>query len=979
MKAKKLLILNSLLGAALTLQAQDVRQGLVSYWPLDELSGDWFTTPDVAGGNDLMTDSTFIPADVVPGHRGNAFAFNPDFSTRLWHYTPPGEDTGLPVTMSPTWTMMCWVNATYPNGLSENDRRAISTSSGSTDDPLVNIGTHNGGGDSNVDLFVRNSGTQVNHAHGTLTAYDGTWHHVALVDAGGELRLYVDGELDSTIAYTRGPTPMTITSIGAVVRQVTEGAPPVAASIAALFRGMIDDVAMWERALSQAEIQDVVTNGIQTPVPAFAPEITAQPVGGTDLIAGDDFNLTVGVTGSRPLNFQWKKNGANVPGATGATLTLTGLTAADSGTYSVTVSNGGGSVTSDAVAISVGDWPAADIERSLIAFWPLDEVVGTKTPDLVSGYDMSLYNLSAADLQPGKFGKAFMFSADKSTGLSRVNNPGEDLPIYNQPDWSVSMWVKGPIQTDRRVFSEGSTGNNNPLFNIGTHNTAADATVDSYIRTDTGGTANHQHGTASVFDDAWHQLIYVQRTVAGVVSAKFYVDGVEDTIVPQPVYPLTLNTTSIGAILRSGYSAHYTGLIDEVAIWDRALSPEEITQLQTVTITDPPPRTQPLAINSFRADFPAVVQGQEILLRWDVSKDASQVTITPDVGDVTGITTAGAGSVAVSPDQSTTYTITVSRGVDTLAETTRVAVVDGVAPNWVLLDNFDTYAPGFLADAGDWLLDTRGRQILVETMDDNRVLRPSGADCAAFMNLYSHTLEENDTATLFFRFVTRGNPAADIRQIAGLTDVPLRGFGDSDDNVGPSVSVSNVATEWVMGARPAIGGALEYSPNALAADTLYSVWIDITNVPKDEIFYEDTFTVYLQKDGDAGRTLLFSGYLSDRDQTIIDPVLPLMAAQLDKLFVSSNSATESGWFDDFYLSAGGFNSTVPRPPGFTGTPEEVTLSIGLDGGQVTVSWDSGTLQSAPAVTGPWSDVAGANPPSIQVTPGSAAAFYRARQ
>ena len=91
------------------------------------------------------------------------------------------------------------------------------------------------------------------------------------------------------------------------------------------------------------------------------------------------------------------------------------------------------------------------------------------------------------------------------------------------------------------------------------------------------------------------------------------------------------------------------------------------------------------------------------------------------------------------------------------------------------------------------------------------------------MNLYSHTLEENDTATLFFRFVTRGNPAADIRQIAGLTDVPLRGFGDSDDNVGPSVSVSNVATEWVMGARPAIGGALEYSPNALAADTLYSV------------------------------------------------------------------------------------------------------------------------------------------------------------
>ncbi|MCP5522209.1 MAG: immunoglobulin domain-containing protein [Verrucomicrobiales bacterium] len=973
--------LAAVLTAGVAMQAQDVRKGLVSYWPLDELGQDFITFPDLVTGNDVQTDNTIF--STVPGKVGNAVAFDPDLTTRLWHLSLPGEDTGLPVTMAPTWTMMCWVNATYPVS-GETDRRVLSTSSSTNDDPLVNIGTDNAAdGHQAVELYVRNGGggSTVNHPVGTLTAYDGQWHHIALVDVGGELRLYVDGEFDSANTYTRGSTPSDITSIGAVVRQAA-GDPPyaVASSVAALFRGTVDEVAMWERALSQEEIQDVMNNGIQTPVPAFAPEITSQPAGATGLIIGDAWTLSVSASGSHPMTFQWKKDGVNLPGETASSLQLTGLAEADSGAYTVTITNAGGNVTSEGAEITVGDWEAPDINRSMIAYWPLDEVVGTKTPDLVSGYDMSLYNLSAADLQAGKYGQAFMFSATTSTALSRVNNPGEDLPIYNKPDFTVSMWVKGPVQNDRRVFSEGSTGNNNPLFNIGTHNASTDSTVDSYIRTDTGATANHQHGSLSVFDDTWHQLVYVQRTLGSAVSAKFYVDGAEDTIVPQPVYPLTLNDTSIGAVMRSGYSAHYTGLVDEVVVWERALSPDEIAILQTTTITDPPTRTQPLAINSFRADFPAVVKGQEIILRWDVSKDASQVSISPDVGDVTASTVAGAGSIAVTPAKGTTYTLTVSRGVDTLTETTRVAVVDGVSPDWVLLDNFDTYEAGYLVDSGDWFVDTRGREIQVELDGENRVFVPnsSGANAAGTMNLYTHTVVENETATLFFRLFTRGNPAADIRQIIGLTDKPLRDYGDSDDNVGPAISASNVSGDWVIGAVNGIGGTVAYDPTPLTADTLYSVWIDITNVPIDDLVYNDVYSVYIQKDGDAGRTLLFSGYLSDRDKTYVDAVLPLMSPVLDKLFVSSNSSTESGWFDDFYLSTNGVNATVPRAAGYTGAPPEVVMGIALVDGQVTISFEAGTLESAPAVDGPWTAVDGAAAPSHTVAPEGAASFYRVR-
>ena len=43
-----------------------------------------------------------------------------------------------------------------------------------------------------------------------------------------------------------------------------------------------------------------------------------------------------------------------------------------------------------------------------------------------------------------------------------------------------------------------------------------------------------------------------------------------------------------------------------------------------------------------------------------------------------------------------------------------------------------------------------------------------------------------------------------------------------------------------------------------------------------------------------------------------------------------------------------------------------------------MSWDGGTLESAPAVTGPWTPVSGATSP-FTAPAAEAARFYRARQ
>jgi len=56
--------------------------------------------------------------------------------------------------------------------------------------------------------------------------------------------------------------------------------------------------------------------------PASLPVITVQPQS-TNVMLGSVTTFTVAVTGTPPLTFQWKKNSANISGATSASLTLT--------------------------------------------------------------------------------------------------------------------------------------------------------------------------------------------------------------------------------------------------------------------------------------------------------------------------------------------------------------------------------------------------------------------------------------------------------------------------------------------------------------------------------------------------------------------------------------------------------------------------------------------------------------------------------
>ncbi|MCX6857813.1 MAG: hypothetical protein NTV80_23250 [Verrucomicrobia bacterium] len=155
---------------------------------------------------------------------------------------------------------------------------------------------------------------------------------------------------------------------------------------------------------------NVVTLNVVPP-----PVITKQPLGRTTN-EGTNVSFSVTATGSN-LSYRWKRGSTFIGGADKATLTLGGVGAQDIGSYSVVVSNGATSVTSDAVALGVNLWPVMN---------------DLNLPDAVIGQNYS-WQLSAVNA-PTKFSILGL-----PTGLTY--NPTTGL-ITGKPTVAKSFTVK---------------------------------------------------------------------------------------------------------------------------------------------------------------------------------------------------------------------------------------------------------------------------------------------------------------------------------------------------------------------------------------------------------------------------------------------------------------------------------------------------------------------------------------------------------
>src|SRR6266446_6057485 len=103
-----------------------------------------------------------------------------------------------------------------------------------------------------------------------------------------------------------------------------------------------------------------------------AHSITTQPANAT-VTVGQTAAFSVGAAGTAPLNYQWRKNSANISGATAASYTTPATTSGDNGAkFDVVVSNSAGSMTSGAATLTVSS--SATLQS--IAVTPASPTVG---------------------------------------------------------------------------------------------------------------------------------------------------------------------------------------------------------------------------------------------------------------------------------------------------------------------------------------------------------------------------------------------------------------------------------------------------------------------------------------------------------------------------------------------------------------------------------------------------------------------------
>jgi len=221
-----------------------VDEGLVSYWDFDHIAGK--TVEDRWGNN----DGTMVGnPQKVEGKIGNALEFDGD------NYVDCGNDASLNFSSTNSWTISAWINT-----VTTSDEGVFSRIDAAQDykgyelmivaNGQIATGLINAWSSSNS-LWVDTVGTGW---------ADENWHHIASTYDGSEnvdgMKIYVDGNSEALDIIQNGFTsgnsidPNKNAKIGARIN---------GAGITNEFNGTIDEVAIYNRALSEDEVEQNFT------------------------------------------------------------------------------------------------------------------------------------------------------------------------------------------------------------------------------------------------------------------------------------------------------------------------------------------------------------------------------------------------------------------------------------------------------------------------------------------------------------------------------------------------------------------------------------------------------------------------------------------------------------------------------------------------------------------------------------------------
>jgi hypothetical protein len=304
--------------------------------------------------------------------------------------------------------------------------------------------------------------------------------------------------------------------------------------------------------------------------------ITSQPVPEKRFVGANPFTLNVGAIGSLPMNFTWLLDGSQVQSGPSFSYTAA-ASLPNSGSYTVIISNAGGSVTSAPVAVNIiavpSGYAATVFASSPISYWRLDEASGTTAYDMMSGNN-GMYNNATLGV-PGFSTVDPDTAAAFSGSNSYVGNiSGTAINFTNNAPFTLEAWVKGPAGLpDQSTIIAKGIGNNGTTE---TEQFALDVSGGNWRFFTTHAGNQYQALGSSGPDGYWHYLAGVYDNSKIPATLRLYVDGAQ-VATAQAAYAqsTTVSPVSIGS-KRTGndpnYDGTFAGTIDEVAVYGTALN-----------------------------------------------------------------------------------------------------------------------------------------------------------------------------------------------------------------------------------------------------------------------------------------------------------------------------------------------------------------------------------------------------------------------
>jgi hypothetical protein len=406
----------------------------------------------------------------------------------------------------------------------------------------------------NLSWYRWDGATQTNLSVGTFPSLN-TWHHVAVSRVSGTLRVYVNGV--QTYSAANSLSYSNVDSQPLVLGFISTGGGCAAARY---LNGSLDDIAIWKGAgLTAAEIQTIYSRQSAKYAGSLTSRVmdygSAQAWSGLKWLTTLPFGkeLTGDVDGSGTITSADSETSSDYPSLVGST----------------------GSTTDN------------NLMNDLVGLWHMNGASGTIADDAVIADSSGSGNHGAAkdadatntiQYTYGRLGQAIKF--DGTNDYVSIPHSASLNFTSAASTYSISAWINTSSTTARLpVVSKGRPSGLIDVSYVFSTNSGGTGVMEFFRYNQSGDLANTFTGSTRVTDGNWHHVVFTNTSAS---NHSIYVDGRLDanSTTNWTFSASNSEAVEIGRYKNASFSTvNFPGLIDEVAIWSRALNADEVKQL----------------------------------------------------------------------------------------------------------------------------------------------------------------------------------------------------------------------------------------------------------------------------------------------------------------------------------------------------------------------------------------------------------------